>query len=202
MYDLPRIGVIAEAIKRELVREFPGVPVRRSYRADIDLDDEPRGPVITVMPDDCAFDPSRSRDCLWQEVSLIVAVTAPLDPDPEPGFAITPGDGSARSSGSLAADDAKRLLGGGGTLGEGWNERIDPLVAIVERIQEIFTGGRIITADRVGDLDVTLVEGTHAEGAPLYDFDELIVNSRFLGVVNVHTRFEVPRDPNRMKGSA
>ena len=82
------------------------------------------------------------------------------------------------------------------------NERIDPLVAIVERIQEIFTGGRLITADRVGDLDVTLVEGSHPEGAPLCDFDELIVNSRFLGVVNVHTRFEVPRDPNRLKGSA
>lgn len=174
MYDLPRIGVIAEAVKRELAREFPGVPVRRSYRADVDLEDEPRGPVITVMPDDCAFDPTRSRDCLWQEVGLIVAVTAPLDAESDTG----------------------------GTLGEGWNERIDPLVAIVERIQEIFTGGRLITADRVGDLDVTLVEGSHPEGAPLCDFDELIVNSRFLGVVNVHTRFEVPRDPNRLKGSA
>ena len=113
MYNVPRIGVIAEAIKCELAREFPGVPVRRSYRADVDLDDEPRGPVITVMPDDCAFDPTRSRDCLWQEVGLIVAVTAPLDAESDTG----------------------------GTLGEGWNERIDPLVpSFPERAARIAFG--------------------------------------------------------------
>lgn len=169
----PRVAVIADAVKRELEAEFPAVCVRRSYRADIDLEDEERT-VITVMPDDCAFDATRSRDDLWQEIGLVIAVTAPLDAEPDDGR----------------------------TLGEGWNDRIDPLVAIVERIQEIFTGGRLITADRVGDLDVTLAEAVHGDYAPMYDFDELVTNQRFLGIVNVHTRCSVPRDPTRWKGSA
>ena len=172
-----RIVTVAEAVKTKLATEFPSLVVRRSYRADIDATDADLGDTsqpatITVVILTNSFRSER-RTQLDQEIQLMIVLKKALV-----------------SEVPTASDP----------LGEGWNDQIDPLVETMERILEIFTGVGMSVSIGNDSVDVRLLEATHNESVPVFDVEELIERSRFVGACNLIASYQVDRDPFRPAG--